>query len=77
MASKQTNSRPFRFGIQASKASSQKEWTELAKTAESHGFSSLTMPDHFTDQLAPVPALMAAAKICNDARKRSAEEIDS
>lgn len=53
--------RPFRFGIQASKADSKKEWVELAKTAESNGFSSLTMPDHFTDQLAPVPALMAAA----------------
>jgi len=53
--------RPFRFGIQASKAGSRKEWVELAKTTEDHGFSSLTMPDHFTDQLAPVPALMSAA----------------
>ena len=53
--------RPFRFGIQASKAGSRKEWIELAKTAEDQGFSSLTMPDHFTDQLAPVPALMSAA----------------
>ena len=53
--------RPFRFGIQASKAGSRKEWVELAKATEDHGFSSLTMPDHFTDQLAPVPALMSAA----------------
>jgi len=53
--------RPFRFGIQASKAGSRKEWVELAKTTEDNGFSSLTMPDHFTDQLAPVPALMSAA----------------
>jgi probable F420-dependent oxidoreductase len=68
MASKLADIRPFRFGIQASKASSQKEWTELAKTAESHGFSSLTMPDHFTDQLAPVPALMAAANATKNLR---------
>lgn len=68
MASKQSEIRPFRFGIQANKAGSQKEWTELAKTAESHGFSSLTMPDHFTDQLAPVPALMAAADATKDLR---------
>jgi probable F420-dependent oxidoreductase len=53
--------RPFRFGIQASKAASRTEWVELAKTCEDHGFSSLTMPDHFTDQLAPMPALMSAA----------------
>ena len=68
MASKHADNRPFRFGIQASKASSQKEWTELAKTAESHGFDSLTMPDHFTDQLAPVPALMAAANATKNLR---------
>jgi probable F420-dependent oxidoreductase len=53
--------RPFRFGVQASKAGSRKEWVELAKTTEDNGFSTLTMPDHFTDQLAPVPALMSAA----------------
>lgn len=60
--------RPFRFGIQASKASTQKEWTDLAKTAESNGFNTLTMPDHFTDQLAPVPALMAAADATTNLR---------
>ena len=53
--------RPFRFGVQASKAGSRKEWVELAKSTEDNGFGTLTMPDHFTDQLAPVPALMSAA----------------
>ena len=53
--------RGFRFGIQVSSAPSAKEWTELARKAEATGFDVLTMPDHFTDQLAPVPALMAAA----------------
>jgi probable F420-dependent oxidoreductase len=33
----------------------------LARRAEANGFDCLTMPDHFTDQLAPVPALQAAA----------------
>lgn len=61
MTSNKSSLRPFRFGIQASKAGSRKEWVELAKTTEASGFSSLTMPDHFTDQLAPVPALMTAA----------------
>ena len=61
MTNKPKSLRPFRFGIQASKADSRKQWIDLAKTTEDHGFSSLTMPDHFTDQLAPVPALMTAA----------------
>ncbi len=33
----------------------------LALRTETHGYSCLTMPDHFTDQLAPVPALQAVA----------------
>ena len=68
MASGQPKIRPFRFGVQARKAGSQKEWTELAKTAESNGFSSLTMPDHFDDQFAPVPALMAVANATTSLR---------
>lgn len=53
--------RGFRFGVQVSTAPSAKEWIELARRAEGAGYDVLTMPDHFTDQLAPVPALMAAA----------------
>ena len=33
----------------------------MARRAEDLGYSTLFMPDHFGDQLAPVPALMAAA----------------
>ena len=36
-------------------------WAELARKAEDLGYDTLFMPDHFGDQLAPVPALMAAA----------------
>ncbi|MGD9998282.1 MAG: TIGR03621 family F420-dependent LLM class oxidoreductase [Ilumatobacteraceae bacterium] len=53
--------RPFRFGVQASTAASRSQWVELARRVEAHGYSVLTMPDHFGDQLAPVPALMSAA----------------
>ena len=63
-----SSSRPFRFGVQASKAATRADWAELARRAESTGYSVLTMPDHFTDQLAPVPALMAAADATTDLR---------
>jgi probable F420-dependent oxidoreductase len=53
--------RPFRFGVQASVASNRSEWVELARRVEAQGYATLTMPDHFSDQLAPVPALMSAA----------------
>lgn len=53
--------RGFRFGVQVSKAATAQEWAELARRVEGNGYDVLTMPDHFTDQLAPMPALMAAA----------------
>jgi probable F420-dependent oxidoreductase len=63
-----TAHRPFRFGIQASTASSRTAWVDLARRAEANGFSTLTMPDHFGDQLAPVPAMMTAADATIDLR---------
>ena len=62
------HARPFRFGVQISTASSPEEWAELARRAEDLGYSSAFMPDHFGDQLAPVPALMAAADATTDLR---------
>ena len=53
--------RPFRFGIQLHTAPDGKAWAELARKAEDLGYSTLFLPDHFGDQLAPVPAMMAAA----------------
>jgi probable F420-dependent oxidoreductase len=53
--------RRFRFGIQLSTAPSGDAWADLARKAEDLGYDTLFMPDHFGDQLAPVPALMAAA----------------
>lgn len=53
--------RTFRFGVQLAGAADGKAWASLARKVEDLGFSSLFLPDHFGDQLAPVPALMAAA----------------
>ena len=60
--------RPFRFGIQLSTAPSGAAWAELARQAEDLGFDTLFMPDHFGDQLGPVPALMAAADATTELR---------
>ena len=53
--------RPFRFGVQEHGAASAREWREKARQVEALGYSALYLPDHFGDQLAPMPALMAAA----------------
>jgi probable F420-dependent oxidoreductase len=53
--------RPFRFGAQVNGTGNRHDWTELARKVETLGYSTLTMPDHFGDQLAPVPALQCAA----------------
>jgi len=51
----------FRFGVQTSRARSREDWQEKARKIESLGYSTLLIPDHFDDQLAPMPAMMAAA----------------
>jgi probable F420-dependent oxidoreductase len=53
--------RPFRFGVQVNGTGTIDEWTDMARRIESLGYSTMTMPDHFTGQLAPVPALQCAA----------------
>lgn len=52
---------PFRFGIQCKGPADRRGWPDLARKVEDLGWSTLTMADHFDEQLAPVPALMAAA----------------
>lgn len=51
--------RPFRFGVQLSGLQDAAGWADAARRMESLGYEVATMPDHFTDQLAPVPALQA------------------
>ena len=53
--------RRFRFGAQLSFAGSQDAWLAKARRVEDLGYATLCVPDHFDDQLAPVPALVAAA----------------
>ena len=36
-------------------------WKEKARAIESQGYAALYLPDHFTDQVGPIAALMAAA----------------
>jgi probable F420-dependent oxidoreductase len=60
--------RKFRFGVQLSSATSGDDWVAKARQAEDLGFSTLFLPDHFGPQLAPVPAMMAAASATTDLR---------
>jgi probable F420-dependent oxidoreductase len=53
--------RPFRFAAQVSNSRSGKEWSELARKLEDTGYSTLFVPDHFDDQMAPLPAMAWAA----------------
>ncbi|MGH9273001.1 MAG: TIGR03621 family F420-dependent LLM class oxidoreductase [Acidimicrobiales bacterium] len=52
---------PFRFGIQCKGPADATGWPALARKVEDLGWSTLTVADHLDDQLAPVPAAMAAA----------------
>ena len=55
--------RPFRFSVQCSSPPSIDGlgWAALARKVEDLGYSTLTVADHLDNQLAPVPALAAAA----------------
>ena len=67
--------KPFRFGIQSYSADSPEEWREMARKAESLGFSSFHLADHYIGEgpaltaanhpvqnLAAIPALAVAAE---------------
>ncbi|RPI07459.1 MAG: TIGR03621 family F420-dependent LLM class oxidoreductase [Actinobacteria bacterium] len=58
----------FRFGVHASGLISGKEWADLARRVEDLGYSTMTLPDHFGNQMAPMPALMAAASATSTLR---------
>ena len=53
--------RPFRFGAQVADVKPGKAWAELARKLEDGGYSTLFVPDHFDDQVAPLPAMTWAA----------------
>jgi len=62
------NFRPFRFGVIVYQAKSKDEWVAKAQRAENLGYSTFLVPDHLEDQLAAVPALVAAAEATSSIR---------
>lgn len=54
-------SRPFRFGCSLAGFDHGHDWAETARRIESLGYSTMLVPDHLGDQLAPLPALAVAA----------------
>ena len=60
--------RPFRFGVIVYQAKSKDEWVAKAQRAENLGYSTFLVPDHLEDQLAAVPALVAAAEATSSIR---------
>jgi len=53
--------RPFRFAVTARWARGGTRWREFARRAEAQGYDVLLVTDHMGPQLAPIPAMMAAA----------------
>ena len=54
--------KPIRFGVSVRHATSRAEFAEKAHKIESLGYDTLTLPDHLTDLIAPMPALVSAAE---------------
>src|SRR5262245_66654670 len=53
---------PFRFGVSVWHAPSRAEWIAKARKIEDLGYSSLMVPDHLNERVAPIPALITAAE---------------
>ncbi len=66
--------RPFRFGTIVLAADSKEEWRAKARQVEDLGYAVLLVPDHIGSQfdvfkqLAPIPALVAAADATSSIR---------
>jgi probable F420-dependent oxidoreductase len=74
--------RPFRFGVQATKARSFAEWRDLARRTEDLGYSTLFLADHYLGKgrasregggvpiqhLAPITAMAVAAAVTTTLR---------
>ena len=54
--------RPFRFGVSVWNVQSRADLAEKARKIEGLGYATLTFPDHLTDRIAPIPALVTAAE---------------
>jgi probable F420-dependent oxidoreductase len=60
--------RKFRFAVQLHTAADGPDLAKKARRAEELGYTTAFFPDHFGDQLSPVPALMAVADATSDLR---------
>jgi probable F420-dependent oxidoreductase len=60
--------RPFRFGVSVRSAGSRAEWEDKARKFEALGYSTLTVPDHLAEMIAPIPALVSAAAVTKTLR---------
>jgi probable F420-dependent oxidoreductase len=58
----------FRFGVNVGPSRSRADWVEKARKLEDLGYATLTVPDHLTDFLAPMPALISAAEATKSVR---------
>jgi probable F420-dependent oxidoreductase len=76
-----TAARPFRFGVQATKATSFAQWRDLSRKAEDLGYSTLFLADHYLgmgpanrergvpfQHLAPIAAMAVAAAVTTTLR---------
>jgi len=61
-------SRAFRFAVIARWSGSGARWRDVARRAEDLGYDVLLVTDHMGTQLAPIPALMAAADATTNLR---------
>ena len=61
MAASRPLARPFRFAANVERGRSAEHWREVGRRAEALGYDTLFMPDHITDQLAPIAAMTAIA----------------
>jgi probable F420-dependent oxidoreductase len=60
--------KPFRFGVSIWHVQSRADLVEKARKVEALGYATLTLPDHLTDRIAPVPALAIAAEVTKQLR---------
>ena len=66
--------RPFRFAVQAHRATSAAEWRDLSRKVEDLGFSTLFTADHYLDRgpaaqhLAPITAMATTAAVTETLR---------
>ena len=54
--------RPFRFGVGVWHVGSRAELADKARKVEALRYDTLSFPDHLTDRIAPMPAVMTAAE---------------